>query len=197
MYRRPSAFFREYSNDKVDRMRNYPFFYDMAITTLLALNDGDPINVFELGCSKPMGSGNIFSEMGQVSRYVGVDINPLVDEFGRKGRFIRGDAYLNETVKKVSAYAPFHLLIDDACHTRENQVKFFDKYIRLSDTPSIMVCEDVRSDDIFYIIESLSDLGIWDRNFYVIECHGLETKPVRLNNLVVRCNLGDWEAKWT
>jgi hypothetical protein len=133
--------------------------YDLIFSALLHETGAQPLRVLELGVSLfGEGSGHAFSRMPCVEKFVGVDLMPLKQAFGGCGVFIQGEAYdARETRKQVEKHGPFHLLIDDGSHLLADQITFFQRYVRLCATPSVMVCEDVHANHVQKILMALND----------------------------------------
>lgn len=140
----PSAYFAESNSDKTGVRHNYANLYDWLFASLLFQNGMQPIRVLEIGVTMfGEGSGHAFAKMPFVDKFVGLDVNPIQEDFGEKGVFLNIDAYTEKGVEAAAPYGPYHLLIDDAEHSHDQQVAFFTMYTSLCATPGVMVCEDV------------------------------------------------------
>jgi len=145
--KRPSEYIAETKSDKIVPVHNYGLFYDIIFSVLLSQVD-KPLSVLEVGVSMFGGeaSGHAFSRMPFVGSYVGIDRDPLKGpDFADKGIFVQTDAYTDEGLAAVIATgtAPYHLLIDDGSHVKEDQADFFKRYEILCADVAVMVCEDV------------------------------------------------------
>jgi hypothetical protein len=142
--KRPSAYFDESNSDKTGVRHDYGNLYDWLFSSLLFQNGMQPIRVLEIGVTMfGEGSGHAFAKMPFVEKFVGLDKNPVHEDFGEKGVFLNVDAYTEHGLQSAARYAPYHLLIDDAEHIHDQQVAFFTMYTPLCATPGIMICEDV------------------------------------------------------
>ena len=140
----PSAYFAESNSDKTGVRHNYANLYDWLFASLLFQNGMKPIRVLEIGVTMfGEGSGHAFAKMPFVEKFVGLDVNPIQEDFGEKGVFLNIDGYTEKGLQAAAPYGPYHLLIDDAEHSHDQQVKFFTMYTSLCATPGVMVCEDV------------------------------------------------------
>ena len=158
MIKKPSEYLKEVNSDKTFPKHNYGSIYDLLFMALLFRTRGKPIRVLEIGVSHfGVGSGHAFSRMPFIEKFVGVDISPMCCNFAPKGVFIKADAYTKNGIQAIERQGSYHLLIDDASHHPDDQVTFFKEYIPLCDTPSIMICEDVRKQDVHSILETLGD----------------------------------------
>lgn len=154
-----SEYLKETDSDKVVG-NNYGDFYDMVFSSMYQWNLQQPLKVLEIGVSWfGEGSGHAFSRFPHIERFVGIDPEKIKMPFDERGVFIRGDAYSDACLKSVEQYAPFHILIDDGDHSHRSQVMFFEKYARFRDKLSIMICEDVRKDEILWRIASVKNVG--------------------------------------
>lgn len=167
-------------NAITDKIFDHGYYvYDLFIDYLY-LRIGKPIRVLEIGVSRTeRATGHAFSRMPYVEKYVGIEIEPLETDFGRKGKFINADAYDPATVEMLQADAPFHLLIDDGSHQVEDVLFFFEHYKRLAASVSIMIAEDV-SAPVFLN-------SIYPKD---IECFGMKMLvDTPSSNLTIRMNL--------
>ncbi len=140
----PSAYFAESDSDKTGIRHNYTNLYDWLFASLLFQNGMKPIRVLEIGVTMfGEGSGHAFAKMPFVEKFVGLDVNPIQEDFGEKGVFLQVDGYTEEGLQSAARYGPYHLLIDDAEHSHDQQVKFFTMYTPLCAPFGVMVCEDV------------------------------------------------------
>ncbi len=154
----PSAYFDESNSDKTGVRHDYGNLYDWVFASLLFQNGMQPIRVLEIGVTMfGEGSGHAFTKMPFVEKFVGLDVNPIQEDFGEKGVFLNVDAYTEEGVQAAARYGPYHLLIDDAEHIHDQQVAFFTMYTSLCATPGIMVCEDVPKLTIPKRLKALKD----------------------------------------
>ena len=154
-----SEYLKETDSDKVVG-NNYGDFYDMVFSSMYQWNGQQPLKVLEIGVSWfGEGSGHAFSRFPYIKQFVGIDRKKIKTPFDEKGIFIQGDAYSDECLKSVEQYAPFHILIDDGDHSHQSQVMFFEKYARFRAKLSIMICEDVRKDEIPLRITSVKNVG--------------------------------------
>ena len=154
-----SEYLKKTDSDKVVG-NNYGNFYDMVFSSLYQWNLQKPLKVLEIGVSWfGEGSGHAFSRFPHIKQFVGIDPKEIKMPFDEKGVFIQEDAYSDACLKLVEKYAPFHILIDDGDHSHQSQVMFFEKYARFRDKPSIMICEDVRKEEIPWRIASVKNVG--------------------------------------
>ena len=154
----PSAYLDESNSDKTGARHDYGSLYDWLFSSLLFQNGMQPIRVLEIGVTRfGEGSGHAFSKMPFVEKFVGLDKNPIREDFGEKGVFLNVDAYTQHGVQAAARYAPYHLLIDDAKHTHDQQVAFFSMYTPLCATPSVMICEDVPKMTIAKRLKAIRD----------------------------------------
>ena len=157
----PSAYLDESNSDKTGVRHDYGNLYDWLFSSLLFQNDMQPIRVLEIGVTMfGEGSGHAFSKMPFVEKFVGLDKNPIQEEFGEKGVFLNVDAYTEEGVQSAAPYGPYHLLIDDAEHVHDQQVAFFAMYTSLCATPGIMICEDVPKMTIAKRLRAIRDSSL-------------------------------------
>ena len=142
--KRPSAYLNESNSDKTGVRHDYGNLYDWLFSSLLFQNGMQPIRVLEIGVTLfGEGSGHAFAKMPFVEKFVGLDKNPIQEDFGEKGVFLKVDAYTEQGLQAAACHGPYHLLIDDAEHIHDQQVAFFRMYTSLCAIPGIMVCEDV------------------------------------------------------
>ena len=154
----PSAYFDESNSDKTGVRHDYGNLYDWLISSLLFQNGMQPIRVLEIGVTMfGEGSGHAFAKMPFVEKFVGLDVNPIQEDFGEKGVFLNVDAYSEKGLQSAARYAPYHLLIDDAEHSHEQQVAFFTMYTSLCATPGVMLCEDVPKLTIMKRLKEIKD----------------------------------------
>lgn len=172
----------EINSDK-QCIHNYGFFYEGLLKALRVWNQGQPINVLEIGVvgdGKEKASEYAFRNSPDVRQYVGIDsVELTTTKFGGNSHFIHADAYNPETLEKVQSDDKFHLIIDDGSHNHEDQVKFFDIYRHVRSKNSVMVCEDVLSIWSVLLLNKIRDLGLTDS--YIINTKS--TMP--MSNLVV------------
>ena len=143
MIKLPSEYLVETNTDKLMRYHSYGDFYDMAISSMLKLNDNEPLSVLEIGVSKfGKGSFHGFCEMPYVGKVVGIDTDSLVDP-PDKGIFLQGDAYSHEMLNRVKEFAPFNLIIDDGIHRVVSWTFVLAYYLPLLITPGILAIEDI------------------------------------------------------
>ena len=154
----PSAYLDESNSDKTGIRHDYGNLYDWLFSSLLFQNDMQPIRVLEIGVTMfGEGSGHAFAKMPFVEKFVGLDKNPIQEEFGEKGIFLNVDAYTEAGVQAAAAHGPYHLLIDDAEHIHSQQVAFFTMYTSLCATPGVMICEDVPKMTIAKRLRAIKD----------------------------------------
>ena len=146
MIKLPSGYLAETNTDKLEHTHFYGDFYDMAISSLLKLNDNEPLSVLEIGVSL-FGKGSFygFCEMPYVGKVVGIDTDPLVGLPPDKGIFLQGDAYSREMLNRVKGFAPFNLIIDDGSHSVVDWTFVLAYYLPLLATPGILAIEDIHS----------------------------------------------------
>lgn len=157
----PSAYFDESNSDKTGVRHDYGNLYDSLFASLLFQNGMQPIRVLEIGVTMfGEGSGHAFAKMPFVEKFVGLDVNPIQEDFGEKGVFLNVDAYTEQGVQSAARYGPYHLLIDDAEHIHNQQVAFFTMYTSLCATPGVMVCEDVPKLTIAKRLKAIKDPSI-------------------------------------
>lgn len=153
-----SEYLEKTDSDKVVG-NNYADFYDMVFSSMYQWNGQQPLKVLEIGVSWfGEGSGHAFSRFPYIQQFVGIDPKEIKTPFDEKGVFIQGNAYSDACLKSVEKYAPFHILIDDGDHSHQSQVMFFEKYARFRDKLSIMICENVRKDEIPWRIASVKNV---------------------------------------
>ena len=161
----PSAYLQDTRSLKISNFQNLGSLYNLVICSLL-MTKGEPLNICELGVTYfGHGSGHAFSEMEYVSKYVGVDIEPVENRFG--GIFVLADVDSLECVEELRKHAPFDLIIHDADHHPETQIYFFQNYHNLfGEHGGIMMCEDVFHPDV--VLSALNDNSI----------HVMEVPPI-------------------
>ena len=145
MIKLPSEYLVETNTDKLETYHSYGDFYDMAISSLLKLNDNEALSVLEIGVSLfGKGSFHGFCEMPYVGKIVGIDTDSLVDP-PDKGIFLQGNAYNHEMLNRVKEFAPFNLIIDDGSHRLEDWTFTLAYYLPLLANPGILAIEDLYS----------------------------------------------------
>ena len=138
----PSEYLTESESDKTGTQHNYGMLYDMLIEWLLIRSE--TLKVLEVGCALfDIGSGQAFSRMPFVEKYVGIDTVIPKLKLPEKFVYLHGDAYSENIFDDIEKHAPFDLLIDDGSHAYEDQLFFMKNYGRFSKPNSVMICEDV------------------------------------------------------
>ena len=182
----PSAYLAESNSDKTGVRHNYANLYDWLFSSLLFQNGMQPIRVLEIGVTMfGEGSGHAFAKMPFVEKFVGLDVNPVQEDFGEKGVFLNVDAYTESGLQSAARYGPYHLLIDDAEHSHDQQVKFFTMYAPLCAPSGVMVCEDVPRMSIPKRLKAIKDPSLMSVR---VPGSFIATKAKLDNNVLLKTN---------
>lgn len=158
--------FKESRTDKYTH--KYGPIYNLILNSII--NNIENPKLLEIGVRS--GSSILsWAKSGCFSKIVGVDVNNIIKpemiskiDSMSDYSFIEGNAYNDNMISEIlNQYGKFDIIIDDGSHRLNHQTFFLDKYVHLLNTEGVLICEDVKSDNI----ESFKSLKEMD--LYIID----------------------------